>query len=478
MVSLSEHWSCQWVRALPDASGGVRGKANRLCSMAQNVHSALSFPLTCWNLPDMAFESLRERRLYFAALCAVLVVGAFLRLPSPIFTGTDAPISGLEALHPAAKFAVIGFDEGLYRGYVNGLIDGGLTSYPAIVDHYIEVQEKLTGSILPPVRFLYIFAAYLWHQIFGSEALAALRGVASFFSILTLLLSTFFAWRLRGHAWALGVAALMSFAPTQIHMSQHALVDGFFTFWALLCLWLLWENLRHPAHGLRLIAYTLGLCCLVLTKENSFFVFIGLLAILALNRWFAFGVVTRPLLLCTVAGPLLGFVVLVFLAGGLETLFTTYQLSVSKNYQLAYAILTGDGPWHRYLVDLLLVSPVILLLALGAAFRLDRSQKAELFLFVFIATSYLVMCNIKYGMNLRYANMWDMPLRFLAFGQIAVFSNLFSRYRSVILWGAVGLICAVEMRQYLILFVQFPLYELVPEGLLRALHILKSVPAR
>ena len=24
------------------------------------------------------------------------------------------------------------------------------------------------------------------------------------------------------------------------------------------------------------------------------------------------------------------------------------------------------------------------------------------------------MANIRYGMNLRYANMWDMPLRYLA----------------------------------------------------------------
>jgi hypothetical protein len=215
-----------------------------------------------------------------------------------------------------------------------------------------------------------------------------------------------------------------------------------------------------------------------LTKENAFFVLVALLVIMALNRWLAFGAVTRELLLCTIVGPLLGFVVLVFLAGGLETLRTSYQLSVSKNYQLAYAILTGDGPWHRYLVDLLLVSPVILLLALGAAFRLDRSQKPELFLFVFIAASYLVMCNIKYGMNLRYANMWDMPLRFLAFGQVVAFCARSQRYRTLILCGAVGLVCVVELRQYIILFVQFPLYELVPEGLLRALHILKSAPMR
>jgi 4-amino-4-deoxy-L-arabinose transferase-like glycosyltransferase len=425
----------------------------------------------------MTFESPRARKIFLTGLCVVLAIGAFLRIPSPVFFGPKAPLQAVEALHPAASFDQVGFDEGLYRHYVNQVIAGGLTSYPDVVDRYIEVQKTLKGSILPPLRFLYIFSAYLWHQIFGTEALSALHAVASFFSILTLLLSTIFAWRLKRPACALAVAALMSFAPTQIHMSQHALVDGFFTLWALLCLWMLWENLRAPRHGLFLAAYTIALCLMVLTKENAFFVFVALMAIISLNRWLQFGVITRELLLCSIAGPLLGFVVLVFLAGGLETLRTSYELSVGKNYQLAYAIMTGDGPWHRYLVDLLLVSPVILLLAIGAAFRLDRAQKPELFLFSFIAASYLVMCNIKYGMNLRYANMWDMPLRVLAYGQIAAVCASLPRYRTLILCGAVSIVCAVELRQYHILFVDFPLYELVTEGLLRALHILKSAPA-
>jgi 4-amino-4-deoxy-L-arabinose transferase-like glycosyltransferase len=426
--------------------------------------------------PAMAFPTSGNRKLFLTGLCAILLVGAFLRLPSPMFSGSDAPLRSLAAIHPAANFDQIGFDEGLYRTYVNQLIATGLTSYPEIVDHYIEVQKTLPGSILPPVRFLYIFTTYLWHQLFGTEVLSALHAVASFFSILTLLLATFFAWRLKGPATALAVAALMSFAPTQIHMSQHALVDGFFTFWALLCLWLLWENLRSPRKWPLLVAYTFGLALLVLTKENAFFVFAALMVIVALNRWLQFGTVTRELLLCSIAGPLLGLVVLVFLAGGLETLRAAYQLSVSKNYTLTYAILTGDGPWHRYLVDLLLVSPLVLLLAFGSMFRLDRAQKPELFLFFFIASSYLVMCNIKYGMNLRYANMWDMPLRVLAFGQLAAFCAPLQRYRTLILCGVVALVCAVEFRQYIILFVQYPLYELVPEGLLRALHILKSAP--
>jgi hypothetical protein len=84
------------------------------------------------------------------------------------------------------------------------------------------------------------------------------------------------------------------------------------------------------------------------------------------------------------------------------------------------------------------------------------------------------MCNVKYGMNLRYANMWDMPLRFLAVSFLISLFGPTKRYGNIILAVAVAAICAIELRQYIILAVQFPLYELVSEGLLRALRILKT----
>ncbi len=425
----------------------------------------------------MPFDSLRQRRLFLVGIALVFLLGAFLRLPSSLFEGPAVPpLEKLDPLHPTPAMMGIGFDENLYRKYVDSLTRTGLGDYPEIVDHYIEVQKTLPGSILPPVRFLFIFAGYLWHHVFGSDALVALHNVASLFSILTLLLAAGFAWRLKGPLFALGVAALMACAPTQIHMSQHALVDGFFTFWALLVLWLLWENLQTPRRWQLLAAYTVSLALLVLTKENSFFVWIGLVALLVTNRWLHFGAASRELVLATLLGPLLGVVALIFLAGGISTFLATYQLSVSKNYMLTYAILTGDGPWHRYLVDLLLVSPVILLLVVGALFRLDRTQKPELFLSVFVGATYLIMCNVKYGMNLRYANMWDLPLRILALSQILHLATYMTRYRTIAIVAGVTALCAYEVRQYVILFVQFPLYELVTEGLLRALHILKTRP--
>jgi 4-amino-4-deoxy-L-arabinose transferase-like glycosyltransferase len=418
-----------------------------------------------------ALES-RPRKIDIVVLAIILAFGIFLRITPQAFS-PDATLHFLAPIHPQPAWTKIGFDEGLYREYVNALSKGGLSSYPDIVDGYIDVQKKLPGSILPPLRFLYIFTAYLWHSIFGSDALDALHQVASFFNILTLLLAIGFVWRIRGSVWAIAIAALMSVAPTQLHMSQHALVDGFFTFWALLALWLLWENLQTPRNSRWLVGYIVALALLVLTKENSFFVWIALVALLIANRWFQFGTVTRELVIATVLGPLLGVVVLIFLAGGIQTFVQSYQLSVGKNFQLPYAILTGDGPWYRYLVDLMLVSPIVLILAFGTTFRLNRSMKPELFMSIFIAASYLVMCNVKYGMNLRYANMWDLPLRFLAFSQIVWFASFARRFQTTIIAAAVVLLAAIEFHQYIVLAIRYPLYELITHDLLKALSILK-----
>ena len=422
----------------------------------------------------MPAPELRRRKIDLILLALIVALGIFLRLPPTAFTGSASPLHAVEFLHPKPKMESVGFDESLYTEYVHKLATLGLSAYPLIVQDYVDRQERLQRSILSPLRFLYIYSGYLWHLSFGTDPLLALKSVASLFSVLTLFVSIAFVWRLKGKAWALAIGALMCVAPTQIHMSQHALVDGFFTFWALICLWLFWENLQAPRDWRWLVGYVVALALLILTKENSFFVWIALVALLVANHWLRFGTVTRELVIATVLGPLLGGVILVLLAGGLSQTIHTYHYSLVKNYQLQYAILTGDGPWYRYLVDLLLVSPIVLILALGTLFRLNRTMKPELFMSIFIAASYLVMCNVKYGMNLRYANMWDLPLRFLAFSQIVAMASWAKQYRTVIIAAAVLFLAAIEFHQYIVLAVRYPLYELITHDLLQALQILKS----
>ena len=127
-----------------------------------------------------------------------------------------------------AAFKGVGFDESLYRHYLGQLIRVGLSHYPDIVDSYLDYQKTIPGSILPPTRFLYILCAYGWHGLFGTEPLACFYAVSRVFGVGTLLVAGGFARRLfTDRRLALAVFALMAFSPLQIHLAQHALVDGF-----------------------------------------------------------------------------------------------------------------------------------------------------------------------------------------------------------------------------------------------------------
>ena len=367
------------------------------------------------------------------------------------------------------------YDAALYNHYVQYLIGVGPIHYPDIVEYYIDQQQKIPGAILPPTRFLYIFCAYLWHGCTGSDALTSLRDVSCMASVLMMFLAAVFTWRMSGLRVSLGVTALMATAPVQVHMAEHALIDGFLAFWAMLLLWSLWECLRRPDHAGWQTLYTVAGALLVLTKENAFFVCVGIVGLLALNWKLRFGTFTPRLGLLTIGGPLLGAVILLFLAGGVENIVHVYRLLVAKAYTLDYAIRTGDGPWHRYLVDLLLVSPLTLLLAVGAFFRLRFANKPALYCGSFIVLTYLVMCNVKYGMNLRYSTVWDLPLRYLAFTQLASSAWRIGgrRYAPWIAVGGVVILCAYDLHQWRVFFVERHFVELISENLLRALNILK-----
>jgi 4-amino-4-deoxy-L-arabinose transferase-like glycosyltransferase len=405
-------------------------------------------------------------RRFFLLIAILLAVGTFLRLPPFLFSPSSL-------IHPAPGYRVIGFDEGIYWQYLNDLSDHGLSSYPEMAEKYVVEQSRTADTVLPPTRFLYIFSGYLWHCLTGQETMMSLRVVSSWFSIFLLLVGTIFAYRAGGPKIGAAVCALMAFAPTQVHMSQHALIDGVFAFWAVTSLWLLWENFQHPNDWRWLLPYGLSLAFMVLTKENAFFAYVALCAVVGVCFWQKYYPIGRFLIATMVIGPLLGLAVLINLCGSLSTTIHIYQLLVSKASVFPYAIKTGDGPWYRYLVDLLLVSPLVLILAWGGIFMLRRSDKIPVLLVTFMAASYLVMANVRYGMNLRYANMWDMPLRYLAvFG----LTNVTDRFRTTARWlfpAAIAGLCLFEWHQYLVFFVRYGLYELVTKGLLEALKILK-----
>jgi hypothetical protein len=430
-----------------------------------------------------------------------------------------------------ATYRRTGFDEFIYRRYVYGMDGGkqrfsipksdktlanfeatingtGMGATPALSELFIKTQRDPNVKCeLPPTRFLFIYTAWVWKNLRWGEtppvplnemmtesakkpadepyskdcsrrdpAIASLNEVSFAFSVLMMIAGGLFAWRMLGRAAGLGVLALMGADPLQIHISQHAMVDGFFAFWALLCLWTTWECLRSPTNRYWLAGHTVCLALMVMTKENAFFAYCALALIVISNRWLRFGTVTPVFIGLSMAGPLIGVAMLVMVAGGVGNFIEIYKLLVNKAQGLDYAFLTGDGPWFRYLVDLIAISPIVLCLALGALFALTGRRKEVAFLAIFVAASWAIMCNVRYGMNLRYTSMWGMPMRAAAFLMLWELCARFGKRQWLVALTLITGLCAYDVRQYGIFGrnPDDPWYETYPKDMQHRLKIVKD----
>ncbi|HEX4662164.1 MAG TPA: hypothetical protein VH144_00960, partial [Candidatus Saccharimonadales bacterium] len=146
----------------------------------------------------------------------------------------------------------------------------------------------------------------------------------------------------------------------------------------------------------------------------------------------------------------------------------------SKSRTNPYSILAQDGAWFRYLVDFILVSPLIVAFALGAIFQLRRKDRADVFLAVFLALSFVGMSSISYGMSLRYAAYWDLPLRWLAVSQVIQLTRRFGKERAVFISVTIlTILVVIDLFQYWRYFVHGQIYDPVSFQLLRASRLIK-----
>ena len=385
---------------------------------------------------------------------------------------------------PWTSFHGMGYDESWYRKYVHALDRGGLATYPDICAAYLaDGQDEKTIAKVPPLRALFITAGYLWKRAaFGDAppadlsapggpardpALISLHRVSTLFGCLGLLVAWLFARRLFGEVEALAILALCACSPLLIHTSQHALIDGVYGTCALFAMWTLWESMRERARPAWLAAFAVSFMLLVLAKENALFPAAAIAVLMLFGRALGFGMADRWHWLAAIAGGLSAIALLSAAAGGFQTVIEVYQLYIHKVQVIPDTHAAGDGPWSRSLVDLMILTPATLCFALGGGFRALRDDRRALGLLAFVAVSYLVMCNVRYGMNLRYTTIWDFPLRSLAVLQGAALAARWNRPR-MLLAAMVAILCAIDLAQYHHFFVTYRLYELPTEDLLRA----------
>ena len=312
------------------------------------------------------------------------------------------------------------FDEDYYLKNTNFLAKYPLSLLPDYCAAFIRHQEAEKVGIPPPTRLLYPLAGAFLHNATGMSTARSLTMVSATASALMLIVTAFWTVRMFSPGLAAGMTALVAVSLNQLHLSQRIMIDPVIGIFCLVAMWSLWElGNKSENKWIFLVLYVLAMGALVMVKENSFFVYLGITALLLSRKWTGtLPQLPRNMLLITVATGALSFSVLVFACGGFEQFFRMYLLLVSRSLATPYAMIFGDGPWYRYIVDSLLAQPLPTLLAIGALYWAPIQDARIRYLCIFMVVTYAIMSQVKYGMYYRYAIIWDLPIAALAVFQI------------------------------------------------------------
>lgn len=368
-------------------------------------------------------------------------------------------------------------DEGYYLSYANFVAEGGWSAFPELFRSWLSEEQNWIHP--PPSRVAFVVISAWWHafgdaSLDAQEQLTHLARLSLVAHLCTVAVVFWFVRRQRGELQALLVAASLAFAPLYLGLSRLALTDSFITLCQVLSLALFFELVHEPRRWLWRIGFVLCFSLAILAKELSVLLGVPFVALVLIERF----VRKRPLVawhfVLILAVPfVVSLLVWLAAAGSFDVLARTLQIVLSSPATNEYAQMYGGGPWYRYIVDELLLSPwpvALGLLGLAiAAWQWRRGKYDALLAYSMLLYVAQITALSFFTKNVRYAAVLELPLRLLA---VALLCDVFAvaRWRSakVAAIAAVALSCATDWASFRHLFVEREVYDPMTANLLVA----------
>lgn len=399
--------------------------------------------------------------------CSTLPAADSSTLPQPYFLLGATAILVAAAASRWWTFDVTQFrgDELIYIRYATRISADGLSQFRLLADEY---ASNPSLWVFPnPLRVLYILMTALGCWLAGVCSGATVAAVSFLSGIALVLLTIVLAWRMFGERVALLSGLLAALSPLQLALSRRAWQDGFFSLTVLLALWAFWERSRSPRKGWDIL---LGCALLagLLTKESAIIFPVGFLGALLYPKISRGVTMTRSTLAALLLPLPLAALILLTLIPDPSLLIRVYSSWLWATEAGAYAIAYSQGPWFRYLIDFLLLSPLTTLLAIGYYFKPAGEQEDPFLgrstLILFLVFSLLALKNV------RYVSFLDIPMRILA---VLTLTSLFHhpavervRERGLVL--AVLLLAAYDLSLFYAIFIGGGVYDPVTATLAKA----------
>ena len=304
-----------------------------------------------------------------------------------------------------------GADEAFYLHYAIRIADGGPRALPVLFRDYL--ADPTSSRLYPsPARLTAIaydaLAVRLGGPRFESLAYASLVAFLG-----TVVLAFAIPRRALGDGGAFVCALLVATSPLGLGMARRALTDTLNAFLLIACLGLVFHGLAARRGTRWWIATSIACALGFLGRELS--------VVLAPIALVAIGIDAvrrreRPALLpiasVTVLPAVLAMAALSLAAGGAGPAWQALSAVVTQPGSNEYALKFGGGPWYRYLVDNLVLSPwTTLLYVMWLGHALARRPDDEELLAWTLVPVVFVACVVPFAKFVRWALFLDVPMR-------------------------------------------------------------------
>lgn len=310
------------------------------------------------------------------------------------------------------SFHLKGSDEFYYLQYAQHIADNGARGFQDLVQWYAQSEENRYHP--SPVRFAYVSLAALLVKIFGPSY--SILVCISYASLLAFCAVCFYyARKLISDEFAVCFLLILCSSPLTLGMGCVALSDSFLNLLWGCSVWAFMDYIHKRSPG-KMALLIVFLALSILTKESSVLLLGFVTVFILLARFFKIPVVYKDLI--PICGIPVAIVVLVYLTvlGG----FANFSIFVHSLYLThfvdqanAYALDFSGGPWFRYFVDFMLLSPVVTLIAVGYAghLLLERSREwKHMFFLTYFAAIYIPLSLLQHTKVVRFVINLEMVL--------------------------------------------------------------------
>ncbi len=301
-------------------------------------------------------------------------------------------------------------DEYFYLSYAKHISRTGICGFSDIIKWYNQSEKNRYHP--SPLRAGYILLTVLFLNLYGPY-FSSLVILSYLCFLISCLIFYYYAKKNFSEKIAVFFIFLYSVSPLTLGMSRVALSESVINLLMGTSVWLFLDFLQRPLRK-TLCVLTGVLFISLLVKETSvlFIIFIVIFSWIA-NKKFSIKIAHKDILILVLIPPLLTIIFYLLLLGtktfniAIQSIYMTHFIDTANQYAMSFS----SGPWYRYLVDFMLLSPVMTTLSIGYGFHLiiqKTNDWKKIYFLIYALTIFIPLSLLKHTKVVRFVINLEM----------------------------------------------------------------------